>query len=151
MLDFTNSNEPIEARHMAIASMLSEYECEVEFTKVSGEKRTMTCTLRQDMLPTAGQILSEDIANPPPKQGIITVWCTEDPGGWRAIRTANIHTVKIAPKRWTVTVEEDPETGEIILPLPENLLKLQGWTEGETLEWIDNGDGSWSLQKAKDD
>lgn len=49
--------------------------------------------------------------------------------------------------RWTITVEEDPETGEIVLPLPEEVLKLQGWVEGDTLEWTDNGDGSWSLTK----
>ncbi len=48
---------------------------------------------------------------------------------------------------WTITVEEDPDTGEIILPLPEELLKTQGWVEGDTLEWIDNKDGSWSIQK----
>ena len=49
--------------------------------------------------------------------------------------------------RWIVTVEEDPETGELILPLPEDMLQLQGWVEGDTLEWIDNNDGSWTLQK----
>ena len=52
---------------------------------------------------------------------------------------------------WTVTVEEDPETGDIVLPLPQDLLDLQGWAEGDTLEWIDNKDGSWSIQKAKSD
>jgi hypothetical protein len=50
---------------------------------------------------------------------------------------------------WTITVEEDPKTGELILPLPEDLLQLQGWGEGTILEWIDNKDGSWSLQKAE--
>lgn len=49
--------------------------------------------------------------------------------------------------RWTITAEEDPDTGEVVLPLPEELLKLQGWVEGDTLEWTDNGDGSWSLTK----
>lgn len=49
--------------------------------------------------------------------------------------------------RWTITVEEDPKTGELLLPLPEEVLKLQGWVEGDTLEWTDNGDGSWSLTK----
>ena len=48
---------------------------------------------------------------------------------------------------WTITVEEDPETGDLILPLPEEMLKLQGWVEGDTLEWNDNGDGSWTLTK----
>jgi hypothetical protein len=51
--------------------------------------------------------------------------------------------------KWTITVEEDPETGELILPLPEDMLQLQGWVEGDTLEWIDNKDGSWILQKVK--
>jgi hypothetical protein len=48
---------------------------------------------------------------------------------------------------WTITVEEDPKTGDLILPLPEDMLKMQGWAEGDTLEWIDNNDGSWTLQK----
>ena len=51
-------------------------------------------------------------------------------------------------KRWEVTIEEDPETGDLILPLPQDILDLQGWKEGDSLEWIDNKDGSWSLQKA---
>lgn len=51
--------------------------------------------------------------------------------------------------KWTITVEEDPETGDLILPLPEEMLQLQGWVEGDTLEWIDNKDGSWILQKVE--
>ena len=51
--------------------------------------------------------------------------------------------------QWTVTIEEDPETGDLILPLPQDLLDTQGWVEGDTLDWQDNGDGSWSLQKVK--
>lgn len=53
-------------------------------------------------------------------------------------------------KNWTITVEEDPETGDLILPLPEELLILQQWKEGDTLEWSDNDDGSWSLSKVKE-
>jgi bifunctional DNA-binding transcriptional regulator/antitoxin component of YhaV-PrlF toxin-antitoxin module len=49
--------------------------------------------------------------------------------------------------QWTITLEEDPETGEIILPLPEDLLEQAGWKEGDTLEWKDNGDGSYILEK----
>jgi hypothetical protein len=52
---------------------------------------------------------------------------------------------------WTVNIDEDPNTGDLILPLPEELLKLQGWVEGDTLEWIDNKDGTWCIQKAKSD
>jgi hypothetical protein len=50
-------------------------------------------------------------------------------------------------KTWEVTVEQDPETGELLLPLPPELLELQGWKDGDDLEWVDSGDGSWILQK----
>lgn len=50
-------------------------------------------------------------------------------------------------KSWTITVEEDPETGELLLPLPAEFLLMKGWVEGDVLEWTDNGDGSWSLTK----
>lgn len=49
--------------------------------------------------------------------------------------------------KWTVEVKEDPETKELLLELPEELLALQDWREGDTLEWTDNGDGTWSLSK----
>ena len=48
---------------------------------------------------------------------------------------------------WTLTVEEDPETGDAILQFPPDLLEATGWKEGDTLEWKDRGDGSWSLEK----
>jgi hypothetical protein len=53
--------------------------------------------------------------------------------------------------RWTITVEEDPETGDLILPLPPDLLELQGWKEGDTLTWNDEGNGSWSLTKKENE
>ena len=54
-------------------------------------------------------------------------------------------------KTWTITLEEDPETGELILPFPPDLLAESGWKEGDVLEWIDRGDGSWNLEKQKDE
>jgi hypothetical protein len=60
-------------------------------------------------------------------------------------------TVEELPTRWTVTVEEDPKTGDLILPLPQEMLDLQGWQEGDTLDWKDNEDGSWTLSKVKSD
>jgi hypothetical protein len=50
-------------------------------------------------------------------------------------------------KNWTVSVEEDPETGDLILPLPPDLLEEAGWKEGDSLNWIDQKDGSWQLKK----
>ena len=48
---------------------------------------------------------------------------------------------------WTLNVEEDPETGDSILTFPEDLLESAGWKEGDTIEWIDNKDGTWQLKK----
>ena len=48
---------------------------------------------------------------------------------------------------WTLTVKEDPENGDCILTFPPDLLEQAGWQEGDTLIWIDRGDGSWLLEK----
>ncbi len=47
-------------------------------------------------------------------------------------------------------VKEDPETGDAILNLPPELLEAAGWKEGDTLNWTDLGDGSWSLTKKEE-
>ena len=52
-------------------------------------------------------------------------------------------------KSWTITVEEaDDGSGDLVLPVPEDLLEQAGWKEGDTLVWADAGDGAWSLTKA---
>tara|TARA_R110000868_G_scaffold348589_1_gene609703 strand:+ start:1756 stop:2199 length:444 start_codon:yes stop_codon:yes gene_type:complete len=48
---------------------------------------------------------------------------------------------------YIVKLEEDSETGDLILPLPEKLLEETGWKTGDTLDWNDNGDGSFSMTK----
>jgi hypothetical protein len=50
-------------------------------------------------------------------------------------------------KSWTISLEEDPETGDLIMPLSDEILESAGWKEGDTLQWIDNEDGSWILRK----
>jgi hypothetical protein len=49
--------------------------------------------------------------------------------------------------KWTLTIEEDPDTGDGILTFPPDLLEQAGWQEGDNLLWIDNKDGTWSLIK----
>lgn len=51
--------------------------------------------------------------------------------------------------RWTVTVEQDPETGEVILPLPQELLDLKGWEDGTEIEWIIQDNGTYIIQEAR--
>jgi hypothetical protein len=36
---------------------------------------------------------------------------------------------------WIITLEEDPETGDLIMPLPDDLLKEAGWEVGDELTW----------------
>jgi len=50
-------------------------------------------------------------------------------------------------KKYTVTLEEDPDTGDVILPFPEEMLKEVGWKEGDILNWEDNKDGTFSITK----
>ncbi len=49
--------------------------------------------------------------------------------------------------KWTIIVEEDSETGELMLPFSDEMLAEVGWKEGDVLEWIDNKNGSWTLRK----
>jgi hypothetical protein len=53
----------------------------------------------------------------------------------------------MANKSWTVNLEEDPETGDLILPLNDDMLEDTGWKTGDNIEWIDNKDGSWTMRK----
>ena len=36
---------------------------------------------------------------------------------------------------WNIQLEEDPETGDLILPLNEEMLAQTGWQLGDTLVW----------------
>jgi hypothetical protein len=48
---------------------------------------------------------------------------------------------------WTLTVEEDTETGDSIITFPPDLIEAAGWKIGDSLSWIDQGDGSYQLIK----
>ena len=50
-------------------------------------------------------------------------------------------------KTWTISLEKDPETGDLILPLNDDILEGTGWKTGDNIEWIDNKDGSWTMKK----
>ncbi len=51
---------------------------------------------------------------------------------------------------FTVEVKEDTENpGELLLDLGTELCQQMGWNVGDTLEWHDNQDGSWTLKKPK--
>jgi hypothetical protein len=50
-------------------------------------------------------------------------------------------------KIWTVELQEDPANGDTILEFPPDMLEQTGWSEGDSLIWKDNGDGSFMLTK----
>ena len=52
-------------------------------------------------------------------------------------------------QRYTVTLETDPETGDLVMPFPPELLNQMGWDLGDTLIW-EEVDQGFSLRK-KDD
>lgn len=49
-------------------------------------------------------------------------------------------------KSYSITLQET-EAGELYLPLPDEVLKELGWSEGTQIDWVDNKDGSWTLKK----
>lgn len=45
--------ENLEVKNKEYKTMLEENVCEVTFTKVNGDQRIMTCTLKKDLVPQA--------------------------------------------------------------------------------------------------
>ena len=49
--------------------------------------------------------------------------------------------------RWIVTIEEDPETKELVIPFSPDMLAQVGWDFGDIILWKDNQNGSFTLSK----
>jgi hypothetical protein len=46
-------------------------------------------------------------------------------------------------------IVEDPDApGEMLLDLGDELCEHLEWKPGDTINWKDNGDGTWTLSKA---
>jgi hypothetical protein len=50
-----------------------------------------------------------------------------------------------------VTLEEDPETGDLVMPFPPELLAQVGWDYGDVLVWTETDHGAFVLSKKVDD
>ena len=48
---------------------------------------------------------------------------------------------------WTVEIETDELTGELMLLLPDEVVKHLAVEPGDLLDWVDNGNGSWVISK----
>ena len=68
--------------------------CEVTFTKVNGEVRTMPCTLKEDIVPAYERKTPVKEATDKEK-ATLSVWCT-DKQSWRSFRVDSVTEVKIS-------------------------------------------------------
>ena len=54
-------------------------------------------------------------------------------------------------KSWTVTVEEAEDgSGDLVMPLPQEMLDEVGWMPGDNLKWVDREDGTWEIRKIEE-
>ena len=61
-------------------------------------------------------------------------------------------TARNEPVIWVVDLEQDPDTGDLIMPLPQALLENLGWHIGDTLVWnVDSDSGEVTLARAPHD
>ena len=79
--------EQLDQRNREIREQLYTGVCEVTFTKVNGEVRTMPCTLDRELLPP--EPLREFHETRAYKPETLSVWCL-DKMEWRSFRVANV-------------------------------------------------------------
>ena len=79
-------------------------------------------------------------------------WVYESPNGGKTITKRKVgSTEKIIVKedkviKWQLPVEMDP-SGECFVLFPDDLLEATNLKEGDQVEWVDNGNGSYLLRK----
>ena len=49
--------------------------------------------------------------------------------------------------QFEVILQEDPDTGELILPIPPELMAQMGWREGDNLDFNQDDRGRWVISK----
>ena len=50
--------------------------------------------------------------------------------------------------RYEVITHEDPDTGDLMLPIPQKLLDQLGWKEGDEIEFAIDDKGKYILKRA---
>jgi hypothetical protein len=94
-------NTVLEIKRQDLVEMLHKGVCEVTFTKVNGETRTMPCTLSEEIIPPAPvhvtntddpinfpRVKKEKKVNPE----VMSVWCL-DKKEWRSFRVMNVTSI----------------------------------------------------------
>jgi len=75
-----------------------------------------------------------------------------DDGFWIKETEKGVASVSMEPKKkWTLPVEEvengDTMETEYFITFPDDLLEAANLKEGDNIEWVDQGDGSYELRK----
>ena len=86
-ITYDTVTEDLDSRNQEIRDLLQHGVCEVTFTKLNGELRTMPCTLDTTLLPPLP--LNESPKTRPYKPETLSVWCV-DKSEWRSFRVANV-------------------------------------------------------------
>ena len=78
-----------------LSELLHSGECIVEFTKVNGEVRSMSCTLKSELF-TPPVVIEPETPKQEKKQNtdVMSVWCL-DKKSWRSFRISNIISAKV--------------------------------------------------------
>ena len=92
--------EPVEGldlddRNREIRHLLTEHDCEITFTKVNGELRTMPCTLKESAIPARPvDLASKSNEKRLRALDVLSVWCL-DKQEWRSFKVANVQEVRV--------------------------------------------------------
>ena len=62
-------------------------------------------------------------------------------------RIAELENTHERTESYTVKLEEDEKTGDLLLPFTPEILDEVGWKIGDNVNWKDNYDGSFTLSK----
>ena len=69
----------------------------------------------------------------------------ESQGAWDDFWENDVKEDKVT--KWQLPVESDGPSGEYFITFPDDLLEAIGLNEGDQIEWIDQGDGSYLIKK----
>jgi hypothetical protein len=92
ILEFGGTSYDVETQHKLIQDILHEGVVTVEFTKISGELRTMNCTLHRHWMPS--EAIREHHQTRLHDPETISVWDT-DKQAWRSFKTMRVITAKL--------------------------------------------------------
>ena len=76
--------------------------------------------------------------SPCPSKEISSIYVSED---------GDIYPTRDKVVKWQLPVELDGPSGEYYVMFPDDLLEAANLKEGDSIEWVDNNDGSYTLRK----